>query len=319
MQFIILAIVLIAGLSGSLFATAAWLDSADTINLRNITIGTNTSTSNSVLDGFIKPIENFFFTPDAGSDGIQNIFITIAFQLKNFFIIVAVIFLIIGVMKLLFSDASEEKVKVWRQNIIWVSVGIFIMQIAFSIWRTLLISDSTVVGSVLAFAFWRQVLFPIIGILQMLASFGFLFMMVYAFYTRVSSAWEEEKYKKANNTIIYALFGFLLIKLPEAIVRSIYGSPACANNGIFQIGTCVLEKQNLTGSIGIIGKVITYINSFLALIAVILVIYAGWLILISAGDDEKLKKAKSIILYVFIGFLVIIASHALFKFFILQN
>ncbi|MFZ2255694.1 MAG: hypothetical protein WAW59_02930 [Patescibacteria group bacterium] len=55
------------------------------------------------------------------------------------------------------------------------------------------------------------------------------------------------------------------------------------------------------------------------LVCVILVIYAGWLVLISGGDEEKLKKAKSTILYVFIGFIVLIASHTIFRFFILQG
>jgi hypothetical protein len=55
------------------------------------------------------------------------------------------------------------------------------------------------------------------------------------------------------------------------------------------------------------------------LVCVILIIYAGWLVLISAGDEEKLKKAKSTILYVFIGFIVLVASHAIFRFFILQS
>jgi Type IV secretion system pilin len=68
-------------------------------------------------------------------------FTVIAFQIKNVVIILAVIFLVIAVIKLLFSPNSEEDVKKWRNSIIWVSVGIFVMQIAFSAWSTLLLRD----------------------------------------------------------------------------------------------------------------------------------------------------------------------------------
>ena len=69
----------------------------------------------------------------------------------------------------------------------------------------------------------------------------------------------------------------------------------------------------------IVGKIINYFNGFLFLICVLLIIYAGWLVLISAGDEEKMKKAKNTIIYVFVGFVVLVASHALFRFFILRG
>ncbi len=66
----------------------------------------------------------------------------IAFQIKNVIIFIAVIFLIIGVLTLLFSDLDATAAKKWRNNIIWVSVGIIIMQLAFSAWKVLLMRDS---------------------------------------------------------------------------------------------------------------------------------------------------------------------------------
>lgn len=48
-------------------------------------------------------------------------------------------------------------------------------------------------------------------------------------------------------------------------------------------------------------------------------IYAGWLLFISAGDEEKVKKAKNIIIYIAIGLVLLVASHAIFRFFILEG
>jgi Type IV secretion system pilin len=55
------------------------------------------------------------------------------------------------------------------------------------------------------------------------------------------------------------------------------------------------------------------------LICVVLTIYAGWLVLISAGDEEKLKKAKNIVIYIALGLIVLVAGHALLKFFVLRG
>jgi hypothetical protein len=66
-------------------------------------------------------------------------------------------------------------------------------------------------------------------------------------------------------------------------------------------------------------KVINYFNGFIGLITVILIIYAWFLVLTGAWDDEKLKKAKSIIVYAFIGIFLLVSSYALFNFFVLKG
>ncbi|NDK10167.1 hypothetical protein GW846_05320 [Candidatus Gracilibacteria bacterium] len=51
--------------------------------------------------------------------------------------------------------------------------------------------------------------------------------------------------------------------------------------------------------------VVLYLLTFISLIAVIYVIYAGFQILIGNGDEEKLKKSKLTIIYVVLGIAVI--------------
>jgi hypothetical protein len=293
------------------------------INVVDISVGWTTKV-NTYLSDFVLPIEGFFFRPPSGSwwEGIMATFVAVAFQVKNFFIAIAIIFLIIGVLKLLFSPASDEDVKKWRKNIIWVSAGVFIMQIAFSVWNTFIIKDSTeTIDSSFGYQIWTQIFIPIVGILQMLAAFGFMIMMVYAFYIIITGAGDEEKLKKGKSTVIYALVGFFLIKLPQAMISVIYGEPSqgCKNSSFLNVWSCEIVNQNLSGWVTIIAKIFNFFNGFLAILCVILIIYAGWLVLISWGDEEKLKKAKNIILYIIIGLIVLFASHAIFKFFILRG
>ena len=60
--------------------------------------------------------------------------------------------------------------------------------------------------------------------------------------------------------------------------------------------------------------VIVYLLSFLALLVVILIIWAGFLILTAAGDEERVKKAKSIIVYALAGLLIIFMAWAITSF-----
>lgn len=293
-------------------------------NVRETNIG-DTGQQNEVLDEFVNGsvIQDFFFSAgEYGSDGIIGSFTTVAFQIKNFFIAIAVLFLIIGIIKLLFSSSDEESVKKWKSNIIWTSVGIFIMQIAFSVWNTLILqNDSDRIWSYLGWEIWINIFAPIVNLLQVLASFGFILMAVWAFFTLVTAWGDEEKSKKAKNTIFYAIAGYLLIKIPYAIVRAFYGRPGCENSswGFISLWTCDIKEVDLGRGIGIIGKVFTYFNTFLSVICVILIIYAGWQVLMSGWDEEKLKKAKNTILYIVLGFIVLVASHAIFRFFILKG
>ena len=80
------------------------------------------------------------------------------------------------------------------------------MQIAFSIWKTLLITDDhSTINGVLSWEFWNQVVAPIVALMQFLAGFLFLGMMIYAFYMMVTGSGDEERVKKGRSMVIYAI------------------------------------------------------------------------------------------------------------------
>ncbi len=57
--------------------------------------------------------------------------------------------------------------------------------------------------------------------------------------------------------------------------------------------------------------IVNFFLSFLGLIAVIMIIYGGFLYVSAAGNQEKIESAKKIIMYAIIGIIVILLSFAI--------
>jgi len=80
--------------------------------------------------------------------------------------------------------------------------------------------------------------------------------------------------------------------------------------------TAVGEASGLaTEDIGIvIARIIRIFISVLGIVAVILILYSGWLYMVSKGEPAKTKKALDILKNAFIGFVIILASYSITTF-----
>lgn len=119
-----------------------------------------------------------------------------------------------------------------------------------------------------------------------------------------------------------------MIQIPHRIVNAMYGGiPQC--EGLKDTGSTLwtmaqpdckaVTEADFSGGIAIIAEIIKYVNGFLTVFCVIMAIYAGWLLFISRGEEEKVSQAKRIIIYIIIGLILLIASHAIFTFFLMPS
>lgn len=69
-----------------------------------------------------------------------------------------------------------------------------------------------------------------------------------------------------------------------------------------------VQGENLVENIMVF---INYILTFIGIVALVLVIYAGFLILTAAGDEEALGKGKKILTYAAIGIVVVFLSYSI--------
>lgn len=224
-----------------------------------------------------------------------------------------VLFLVvIMVLKLIFTENTEEqqkKLKIW---IVWSTIWIMIMQIAFSTYK--LMYDKDIWGN-LARNFWDKIIQPFIDLLLYLASFIFIAMAIVAFYNLVTAWWNEEWIKKWRKTILYWIIGFIIIKFSSIVVKNTFNPDCWKSWWIISFwGSNVCE--NIKDNSKIIFTLINWFNTFVSLIIVIMLIYWWFIVLTSWWDEEKSKKAKNIFLYSFIGVLILFASYLILTFFI---
>lgn len=127
-------------------------------------------------------------------------------------------------------------------------------------------------------------------------------------------------------SLVLVLFGFNISNAGAAFSDFINGGSAPTVRYCNTDWECGLEEgtQVIEGSLdGIVSDrsaseyiqdIIIYLLGFLFLIAVIYIIYAWFQILIAAWDEEKLKKSKNIIIYAFIGLVIIFLAWSIVRF-----
>lgn len=268
-------------------------------------------------------IDYFIVSDSTGKEAIDSIFFNIAFNIKNIFLVIAVIFLIIGVINLFLEKWNDSAVTKWKHNIIYTTVGIMFLQISFLIWENLLYKETVGVNGInanISWQFWNNIISPIIAFLQWGASFAFLAMMFYAFYMIIAGGGDEDKLKKWKSTFFTAIIGFMMINVPFKLVSLLYGwIPECnkSNNYFtYAVSGCKSNTEaNLSGVVDLVSSFFRYFNWFLTLACVIMAIYAGFLYMTSGSNEDNIKKAKNIIIYIAIGLLLLVLSHAIFVFF----
>lgn len=261
---------------------------------------------------------DFFEIGTSWAVWIKNLIVRIARDLKNIFFAIASIYFLIIVFKLLFTENTEEESEKFKKWILWIMAWIILMQISYSIVRVLF---DRWVSEGLASDLISYIINPLIKILETSASFFFIAMAVYAFYKLVTSNWDEEKSSSWKKTIIYAIIWYIVIRFSKLIVDATYWRINC-DDTLFWFedrNNCLDKTNNLWEFSNIIVTIINYLNSFVAIVTIILIIYAWANILLSWWDEEKLKKSKTSIIYIAVWILVLIINYLILTFFILPE
>ena len=272
------------------------------------TVGAGTNLWNTTLTNFRS--DRFISVGRLWDGGIFNTLIRIARDLKNIFYIIATIFFLVISLRLIFASNTEEATEGFKKWIIWITLGLIVMQLAFIFVDVL---ANRAIGATLAKSLYDTIVSPLVMLLLTLASIFFLAMAIFAFYRLVTANGNEEAVSSWKMTIIYAIIWFIIVRFAKEIVEAFYGRLTICWWG----NVCnILE---ISAGVNIIITIINWLNGFVAIVMIIMIIYAGVQIMLSHGDEEKIKKWKNSLLYIFIGMLILITNYLILTFFLIPE
>ncbi len=114
----------------------------------------------------------------------------------------------------------------------------------------------------------------------------------------VFSAGDERRAAQAKNIILFAIIGLIIAvntSIIVGLIQDVAGDPAGPGLGVGPI-------IELIGQIGII------ILAPLALIATGAIVYGGYMYITSAGEEDRARRGKQIIIYALVGVFITLIS-----------
>ena len=104
----------------------------------------------------------------------------------------------------------------------------------------------------------------------------------------------------------------VVVAAPAALAQAPTSGIGAAPTGGADIGSDLTGPVTSTGDlVDIILGLVNWVAWFVALVAVLFGLYAGILFITAGGDDEKLTKAKNILLYSIVGIVVAILAFSI--------
>jgi hypothetical protein len=104
-------------------------------------------------------------------------------------------------------------------------------------------------------------------------------------------------------TIAFPVFAEPPIKIGSDTDKAMYNQLKAFSD------TSGFDMSNVDNPEDMIASIIQYILSFLGVIFIILVIYAGFLWMTAAGDEEQITKAKDIMISAVIGIVIVLSAY----------
>lgn len=119
------------------------------------------------------------------------------------------------------------------------------------------------------------------------------------------------------------LFGFIQKLSPAFLaigiatlffaISSLFTGDAMAGFGVDE----TLQLNDASGDTNLKTSLIAMLNYFLGFVGIVLIgiiVYAGFIIIVSQGDDEKLTEGRKMIIYALIGVVIIFLSFTIVNF-----
>lgn len=242
-----------------------------------------------------------------GSGGYVGIVEVVIAGVRNILYAIGVLIVVRAGLKLINSQ-DENMMSTARRTIASTCVGIMMTALAERMvsafydpggtWSTGSVqTGATILATEIAGILnWVLVLVVVVAILMIVAS-GL---------KAIGSFGKEENAQEVKQTVVGVMTGLGLIMLSGAIKATLGLNPAAVASDIGSPSAAPIIRKGVA--------ILTVVLEYLGLAALVVIIYAGILMVLNLGKDDQYEKAKGIIYRAAIGLVIVVLSAVLANF-----
>lgn len=244
------------------------------------------------------------------SSSISYLWFSILDTAKRILMGLMVIFIVyIGIQMIISMWADEEKLSAAKRQLWYTLVALVFINIPWAIFNAFYRgTDSATVGWNVGgstfedassssswnvffnFGVFESVTTNIVFFLEVMIFAAAIFMITLTGIQLLISRWNEERITEAKNKILYSILALVFVGIIEAWKGVAFGGSLSDGRNLFE------SLANLA-------------LFFAAPVALFFLTLAGYYYITSNGDEERAKKAKSIIINTVLATLILLASY----------
>jgi NADH:ubiquinone oxidoreductase subunit 6 (subunit J) len=219
-----------------------------------------------------------------------------------------------GAMMIMSMGSDEEKLSSAKRQIWYAAVALIFINIPGTLYEAFYKNGDESVGSKVdnsfddsvasdtgnlffdVFVFGNTVSNQIVLFLEVIIFLAAVFMITLAGINLMTSRGREEKMKEAKNKILYTILALIFVGIIEIWKRVVYSGE-------------IKGSETEVGLINVFESLADLALFFAGPIAIFFLTLAGYYFITSNGDEERVKKAKSIIINTVLATLILLAAY----------
>lgn len=231
---------------------------------------------------------------------------------KAIIAVVAILYLSIIAYKLIIRGGNEEDVKTQKRAVTYTLIGLAIISMSGEIAQMLdispgnsLLEKKAILNRV--YAFDKQVEVFMTFIKYIIGAYA-TFMVLRSSLKLIVAGGDDEETRKQKKSILYSSGGLFLIYVGQIFINKVF---------------YIVDKNKYTGFTGVKVAVNTvkgvkeiigltnFVVSFMAPVAVLMLLISAFLWVTAAGNDDQIGKAKRVLTTTIVGMVIIFGAFAL--------
>ncbi|MDP2624892.1 MAG: pilin [Candidatus Peregrinibacteria bacterium] len=267
--------------------------------------------------GFL-PLPEIEDVPDPEGEGLQKAYNAVWELARNFRLLigaVAILFMVISGIKLVIMGSNEEVATKQKTNILWGFVGLALIAVAGPMGEILdlqdggFLADEYTIGY-RATLFDKQVTIIITFVKYIVGSVAVLFMIRSGAKLVIAGDSDEVLTNEKKNLMTGALALFLIMVSNVIVKEVLFKTDASEANFSVTGQEAEVSFDTARGVQEIVG-ITNFIVTWAAPLAVLALVVGGVMYLTAFGDEEKMTKAKKIIMNSVLALLIIYGAFAI--------